>query len=204
VKVTGSKASGITNYLNFSSLRNRIIMMNKVKSKKSHLFIFILWFPVVLLLLLTFRHENEKQNHFPEDKNPSSSTFTLSSLTYAVTDHKIEAIVKKEHDKSWLRVGETFDLSLVSYEKERLQDLLKRNGYDVMQKQAITFLIDTSSSRNNFSVQVNINVIQPKVSMLKKVETHPEESLHVAMNSQELNENNTGTKASIAGPIMKK
>jgi hypothetical protein len=184
IKVTGTIASGITNYFNFSSMKSRIKMMNKARSKKRHLFKFILWIPIILLLLLAFRNKNEKNDFILEEKDSAIKSFTLSSLTYAVADSKVEAIVKKEQDKSWLRVGKAFDLSLISNEKQRLQDLLTKKGYNAVQNQAITFLIDTSS-RNNFSVQVNINVSQPKVSQYKIMHAQPGKSIHPEMNNQE-------------------
>ncbi len=55
LKVAGNTQFSITNNFNFSSLRKRIVMMNKDNTSSTHRIKFILILPLVALLLLAFR-----------------------------------------------------------------------------------------------------------------------------------------------------
>ncbi|ANH82136.1 hypothetical protein A8C56_15195 [Niabella ginsenosidivorans] len=57
LKVMGNKQFAFTNHFNFSSLKNRIAMMNTIKSAKVHLTKFLFLLPVIAVLLLAFRKE---------------------------------------------------------------------------------------------------------------------------------------------------
>ena len=55
IKVVGSPQYRIANNFNFSSLKKRIAMMNKIKSAKLHLLRFLFVLPLLAVLLLAFR-----------------------------------------------------------------------------------------------------------------------------------------------------
>ena len=57
LKVMGNKQYAFANHFNFSSLKNRIAMMNTIKSARIHLTKFLFLLPVVAVLLLAFRKE---------------------------------------------------------------------------------------------------------------------------------------------------
>jgi small-conductance mechanosensitive channel len=158
LKVTGNIPSSIVSTFKFSSLKNRIVMMNTSKTSRFHLFKFVLLVPMIMLLLLAFRNRKEMTENMQEDKTVATEVFTLSKLTYSIPDNTIKNIVFKEQDKSVLKAGEVFSLAVVSDEKIRLQNLLEKNGFSNLNSSAITFLIDSSSAHKSFSVQVNINL----------------------------------------------
>lgn len=58
LKVAGYTTLPITSPFNFSSLKKRIAMMNKVHSTKQHLLAFLIIIPVAFLLLLSCRRED--------------------------------------------------------------------------------------------------------------------------------------------------
>lgn len=58
LKVVGIPQYSITNNFNFSSLKKRIIMMNKIKTTKVHLVKFLFIVPMLGLLLIAFRQKN--------------------------------------------------------------------------------------------------------------------------------------------------
>ncbi len=69
LKVMGNKQFAFANHFNFSSLKNRIAMMNSIRSAKVHLTKFLFLLPVVAVLLLAFRKEViqlEKERNLPE------------------------------------------------------------------------------------------------------------------------------------------
>lgn len=57
LKVMGAPQFSISNQFNFSSLKKRIAMMNKMRSARVHLLRFLFLLPVIAILLLAFRKE---------------------------------------------------------------------------------------------------------------------------------------------------
>lgn len=55
LKVIGNNHFSIANNFNFSSLKKRIAMMNKIKTSRIHLMKFLFIFPLLTVLLLSFR-----------------------------------------------------------------------------------------------------------------------------------------------------
>jgi hypothetical protein len=168
LKVMGNSPLTITSNLNFSSLKKRIYMMNKTKTSRTHLLKFLFVLPVIALLMLAFRDTNStvpKAND--ENINASEETYKLSELTYSIPDPQVAAIVRREQNKSLLQVGKPFTITLIKNERDRLRSLLEKNGYNNINSHAISFLIDSTLSNNNFSVQVNID-LQTKATVLSK------------------------------------
>ena len=60
LKVVGDPAYRLANNFNFSSLKKRIIMMNKIKSARVHLVKFLFILPLLGVLLVAFRNRYEK------------------------------------------------------------------------------------------------------------------------------------------------
>lgn len=61
LKVIGNNHFSIANQFNFSSLKKRIAMMNKLRSTKVHLVKFMFVLPLVSVMLLAFRNEWKKK-----------------------------------------------------------------------------------------------------------------------------------------------
>lgn len=157
LKATGNVPSSITNSFKFSSLKNRILMMNKTKTSRYHLLKLLLLIPIIIFLLLAFRDKKDVLRN-EEDESVAKETFTLSSLTYSIPNSTVKTIVLKEQDKCLLKPGKFFSLITLTNEKSRLKNLLERNGYNTINNTSITFLMDSSSASRSFSIQVNINV----------------------------------------------
>ncbi|HMK27357.1 MAG TPA: M56 family metallopeptidase, partial [Chitinophagaceae bacterium] len=68
LKVIGNNQYSIATQFNFSSLKKRIAMMNKLKSAKVHLLKFLFVMPVVIVMLLAFRNKYENRG-VPAAKN---------------------------------------------------------------------------------------------------------------------------------------
>jgi beta-lactamase regulating signal transducer with metallopeptidase domain len=168
LKVMGNAPLTITSNLNFSSLKKRIYMMNKTKTSRTHLLKFLFVLPVIALLMLAFRDTNStvpKAND--ENIGAGEETYKLSELTYSIPDPQVAEIVKKEQSKSLLQAGKPFTIKLIKNERDRLRSLLEKNGYNNINSHAISFLIDSTLSNNNFSVQININ-LQTKAATINK------------------------------------
>lgn len=165
LKVTGNIPSSITSNLKFSTLKNRIFMMNKTKTSTFHLLKFALLVPIIMLLLLAFRSSKETKRKV---KTEEAENYTLSALTYSIPDAKAKSIVLKEEDKCLLKPGQQLNLKLIYNEKHRLKTLLERNGYNNLRSNAIMFWIDTISVKNSFSIEIHINVEPAVVSSVNR------------------------------------
>ncbi|SDC01536.1 M56 family metallopeptidase [Niabella drilacis] len=90
LKVMGNKQFAFANHFNFSSLKNRIAMMNTIKSARIHLTKFLFLLPVVAVLLLAFRKEvigtekemtlsaNDQPKNRPADDDLASKALELA------------------------------------------------------------------------------------------------------------------------------
>lgn len=142
--------------------------MNKTKTGKLHLLRFALVVPVVTFLLLAFRHKHEIYKATFKEQNTKTTKFILGSLTYSVRDKKVETAVKNDKKNCLLKTGQALSLEMVFNEKARLKNLLEKNGYNNIDDHAITFMIDTTSGNNSFSIQVNINLAKNELSESKE------------------------------------
>lgn len=174
LKVTGSTGFSIAANLNFSSLKSRINMMNRTRTSAFHLFKFILLAPVVTLVLLAFRGREEVFTASRKEQRPAASTYLLHSISYSIPDKKLEAIVKKEANHSFLKPGTVMnlDFDLFLHERERLKALLENNGFNLEKtgyantgNYGIIFMVDTTSGNRNLSVRVNINLDRNRGSL---------------------------------------
>jgi BlaR1 peptidase M56 len=74
LKVTGNNQFSIAAPFNFSSLKKRIAMMNKMKSARLHLIKFLFLLPLVAVLLLAFRNEWKQPAPAANNKQKLSTT----------------------------------------------------------------------------------------------------------------------------------
>ena len=70
LKVVGVQQFGIATNFNFTSLKKRIAMMNKLRSAKIHLVKFLFVLPLLTIILLAFRNKQEKQKPDAEMLSP--------------------------------------------------------------------------------------------------------------------------------------
>ncbi len=125
LKVVGNTNYSIAPNFNFSSLKNRIIMMNQIKSARVQIIRFLFVLPLVAVLLLAFREvkQKEKRNDFAQqtallndtvpaneianvnvNKNNDQKTITITlkngtTETYNLNDEKEKAVFEKKYGK---------------------------------------------------------------------------------------------------------
>lgn len=98
LKVVGNTNYSIAPNFNFSSLKNRIIMMNQIKSARVQIIRFLFVLPLVAVLLLAFREVKQK-----EKRNDVAQQTALLRDTVPASD--IENInVKKNNDQEMITI----------------------------------------------------------------------------------------------------
>jgi hypothetical protein len=85
LKVIGESPYRLANNFSFSSLKKRIIMMNKMKSARLHLVKFLFMLPLLAVLLVAFRnrHEAMQANAIPSARKTANAALltNVTSLT---------------------------------------------------------------------------------------------------------------------------
>jgi beta-lactamase regulating signal transducer with metallopeptidase domain len=101
LKVIGNNHFSIAPKFNFSSLKKRIAMMNKMKTARMHIVKFIFILPLVALLLIAFRKKEHATNSTPSQLRNVSRTITLSSAPAANdTTPKAKSNKKQVEDRT--------------------------------------------------------------------------------------------------------
>lgn len=88
LKVVGNDHFRIGSQFNFSSLKKRIIMMNKVKSARPHLLKFLFILPLMAVILLAFRNENDKQQPAGEKEIMHPAAVSTDSIPAVAANAK--------------------------------------------------------------------------------------------------------------------
>jgi BlaR1 peptidase M56 len=102
LKVIGNNHFSIASKFNFSSLKKRIAMMNKMKTARVHMVKFLFILPLVAFLLIAFRKKDLEANPFRSQLKGVPQEITFSSLraTYeSDTTPKAKADRKEMNDR---------------------------------------------------------------------------------------------------------
>lgn len=156
LKVSGAVPHSLANNLLFPSLKKRIHMMNRERTKRSHLWKFMCLVPLGCVLLVAFSGPAHIQQ-----SSESNGGFTLEKLVYYTNDVTVSGIVKNDRANSFLKAGKPLSLQLLKDEKTRLSSLLAKNGYSDLDNQSISFIMDSSAASPNFHVLVCIKINKP-------------------------------------------
>ncbi|HRX95001.1 MAG TPA: M56 family metallopeptidase, partial [Chitinophagaceae bacterium] len=117
LKVIGNNHFSIAQHFNFSSLKKRIAMMNKLRSAKHNLARFLFILPIVAIMLFAFRNEYKKTNRSEQTINKTETRDTLSDNLPA--DYKAFFIKNPEiKDVYWNRDPYRITIKLNNGEKE--------------------------------------------------------------------------------------
>jgi hypothetical protein len=116
LKVTGIAPFSIAPKFNFSSLKKRIVMMNKSKSANINVMRFLFILPLLVVVLLAFRSVATVNNNYPEKKITDTVPTTAPRITASGTVTKdnrlqqkgVKAITIKATDKQDVKARVTF------------------------------------------------------------------------------------------------
>lgn len=117
LKVIGNSQYSIAAQFNFSSLKKRIAMMNKMKSAKAHLVKFLILLPVLAIILVSFR---KQMNSLSEKSNREVQTQRTIMVNDTLPDNVKQINVNKNKVRVTLKNGskEHYDLNNTAEKKE--------------------------------------------------------------------------------------
>jgi outer membrane protein assembly factor BamA len=83
-------------------------------------------------------------------------SFTYDSIFYNIPDEKVLSLLRKNPALSLLRKGDSYDQDKLGKERDRIDQLLKDNGYYDFSKQYIDFSVDTSAIKHKIKLELEI------------------------------------------------
>ncbi|MBS1513274.1 MAG: M48 family metalloprotease [Bacteroidetes bacterium] len=129
LKVMGSHQYSIAAPFNFSSLKQRIAMMNKTKSTKRQLLRLLFVLPATAVLLLAFRSKWETQGNFSHENTVAIAGIVVDAATMQPLDNAL--IFCKEKNIAVETDSKGYYLMHLPYGNQELKFTLKvtRQGY---------------------------------------------------------------------------
>ncbi len=82
--------------------------------------------------------------------------YTIDTVFYNIPDSKVKKFIQKSRVSSLLKKGEPYDQDNLGKERDRIDLLLKDNGFYDFSKQFIDFSLDTSQRKNKIVIQTEI------------------------------------------------
>ncbi|WMJ73682.1 BamA/TamA family outer membrane protein [Cytophagaceae bacterium ABcell3] len=92
--------------------------------------------------------------------------FKISKVNYVIGTKSIDTLVRENQHRSLIKVGENYNEQAISGERERLNRLMKNNGYYDFTRQFIHFEVDTSI--NAYETEIDVIIQNPRGQEHKK------------------------------------
>ena len=92
---------------------------------------------------------------YKADQGPA---YVIDTLMLETGDPQIDRIIRENESESLLKVGENYNQSNLTEERQRLDELLKNNGYFSFSRQYVEFEVDTAfSGAQEVAIRTKIN-----------------------------------------------
>jgi len=88
--------------------------------------------------------------------------YRIASHGYLIQDSSLSHINIQEN--SLIQQGEAFNTYVLDKERDRIEDLMRDNGYYEFNKEYVTYLVDTTLEKNKVKISTIINAQTPKIS----------------------------------------
>ncbi len=82
--------------------------------------------------------------------------FTYDTIFHNIPDEKIYNLIAKNHLLSLIKIGDAYNQDKLGKERDRIDLLLKDNGYYDFSKQFIDFSLDTNAVKNKIKLRLEI------------------------------------------------
>ncbi len=88
--------------------------------------------------------------------NPGPA-FKYDTIFYQIADQEVAKLLSEDKNKSKLKIGDPYNEDNISAERDRIDLILKDNGYFDFSRQYIEFLVDTSFRSGKVALKLIIN-----------------------------------------------
>jgi len=107
--------------------------------------------------------------------------YSISEISYSITNEKIMQIITTNRKKSLIKSGDDYNLETLKKERERVDGILKNNGYYFFNPDYLVFHADTSSRDRTVKLQLTFKEDVPekalKVYKINSILIDPQYSL---------------------------
>lgn len=84
--------------------------------------------------------------------------YLYDSISYYIPDSTISGILKESRSKTLINKGDKFDQDILNKERERIDNLLKDNGYFVFNRDYVDYDLDTAyGKKHQIALRLNVN-----------------------------------------------
>ena len=86
--------------------------------------------------------------------------YYIDSITYKITDTLIRKFVLASKDESLIKKGDIFNAYTMDYERTRISNTLKNNGYYFFTPNYVTYLVDSNFNNHKVWITTQVNDIK--------------------------------------------
>ena len=101
-------------------------------------------------------HEIRKKRIAVEYQISPGPSFVYDTIFYNIPDRKVLNLIVKNNSHSLLKKGEDYNQGKLGKERDRIDLLLKDNGFFDFSKQFVDFSIDTAAKKHKVKLQIEI------------------------------------------------
>lgn len=100
----------------------------------------------------------------------TGNPYIIESVRYDIQDDKIYEYFREDYANTLLKKGMLFDVNVLDSERQRITDILQRNGYYKFNKEYITYTADTI--RNTYKVDLTLHLLPLRASNSDSIANH--------------------------------
>lgn len=82
--------------------------------------------------------------------------YTITNLTYAISDDSLSSIILSKKNKSFIKIGDNYNLDVLKNERIRIDALLKNKGYFYFNPDYLLFKADTTVENKGISFKITL------------------------------------------------
>lgn len=158
LKVIGNNQYSITNQFNFSSLKKRIVMMNKIKSAGVHIVKFLFMLPLIAVSLVAFRNKSKefaqlKKEQVVNVQDAGIQTFVMKKIYSSDT---IPSSSTAANEKNLNNISSEFEIT----DKEATMKL--KNG--TIEKYDLTDSLERQKFEKKYGTIIEVNTDSNRVT----------------------------------------
>lgn len=87
----------------------------------------------------------------------ASPRYHIDEVTYHTSDRRVDSLLHVWSGEALLHVGDAYDQELIAGERARIVSNLRESGYYHATSDLVTFVVDTTYSDSNLSIDVNVD-----------------------------------------------
>ncbi|MBO7161028.1 MAG: hypothetical protein J6V62_06320, partial [Paludibacteraceae bacterium] len=84
----------------------------------------------------------------------SNQPYRIKSFKYLIKNHEVDSIIRNDSVNSLIKTGDLFSIDALELERQRINKLLRNNGYIYFDKEYIGFVADTTAGNRSVNISM--------------------------------------------------